>query len=292
MSRYGPAGGYPDEPRDPRRGRQDDPYHGQRAGQPSGGWEPHHGGWEGQEGQQGWETQRGWETQPGREGQPGWGDPYGQPADPWGQGQDSWSDLTQPQPAYQDPQQTRAYPPPVHHRPPYPPDPRGEPDWDEPAPPRRRTGLLVALVLVLVLVVAAGIGAVLFWTSGDGSDPGAGGVESPSAPATGEAADEDENGVPQDRIGMGAVVAQEDDCLVNESTDDDPVMRIVPCDTDEDTRVYRVLSRADQQVSGETAEEQDSSAHQICGEVGGYQYHYRFVGQTEDDSFVLCMSEE
>lgn len=315
MSRYGPAGGYPDQPGDPHSGRWTDPYSTHRGGHQGGGWEGHQGGRE--QDQSGWEGhQGGWEQgppphpgqpyppqQPGQPyppqaGEPyprhqyGGGDPYRPPADPWGQGQDSWADLTRPQPAYHDPQETQTYPQPAPHRSPYPPGGAGGQHWEEgPPPPRRRRVALVALVAVLVLLVAGGLAAVLFWISGDDQDPAAAGAGQPTA-TDGAEADEDGDDGPEDRIGMGAVVAEADDCLVNDSTDDDPVMRIVPCDTEEDTRVYLVLSRVDEQIAGETAEEQDSAAHEICGEVEGYEYHYRFVGPSEEDSFVLCMREE
>jgi hypothetical protein len=226
-------------------------------------------------------------------------DPYRQPADPWGQGgagggHDSWGDPTRPQQPYADQpppyaeQRTQSFGP--AGPPAYPP---AGGYWEEPPPPRRRLGTVV-LVSVLVLLVAGGLGFALFWISGGDADRTAGGGDLPSAPATGDAGENGDGedgggGVPVDRIGMGAVVAQVDDCLINESTDDEPAMRIVSCDTDRDTLVYRVLLRVDEQVTGETEAEQDSAAHQICGDVEGYAYHYRFVGHTEADSFVLCM---
>ncbi len=68
-------------------------------------------------------------------------------------------------------------------------------------------------------------------------------------------------------------------------------MRIVPCDTDEDTAVYRVLARFNEQVSGETPEEQDRSAQEIFLGTENYEVHYRFVAADPEDSFVLCLDQ-
>jgi hypothetical protein len=146
--------------------------------------------------------------------------------------------------------------------------------------------------VVLVLLVAAGVAATLYWV-GDGAQPAADPTGSPGdeASATATAGGDEDDDAPPDRIGMGPAVAQPGDCLINEGTAEEPAMRVVPCDTDEDTLVYRVLSRFDEQVTGDTPQEQDQSAQQICAGTEGYAHHYRLVAENPQDSFVLCMEE-
>jgi hypothetical protein len=268
MSHYGPGGGYSDHPDDPHREQSWDPP----------GSEP-------------------------RGGQPG----YRPPADPWEQSQGSWADLTVPQ-HRPDP---GGYDQPTHQQPSGPPAPYGQQPYQEayhqpyaetypggpswaPEPPRRRTGLVVGLVVLLVLVLAGGVGLTLFLVSGGEDDPlltgdGSGASSDPSASGSPEGPDDPDN--PEDRIGFSATVARADDCMVNDAGDAEPVMRIVPCDTDEDGPVYQVLARFDEQVTGDTDEELDQSAQQICASAEGYEYFYRFIGPTGDQSFVLCMVE-
>lgn len=329
MSRYGPAGGYPDPSGESHHaGQPDDFYPDYRTGRyrpdpgPPPGGGPHQPADPYQQQADPYQPADPYQQAPDPYRQapdpyrraP---DPYQQPADPWAPRQDTWAGQTRPQMPYQDPRAphqhppaTQAYPQPGH------PPPRHQPGGPgghggpggyggpEEEPPPRRSAALAAGIVVLVLLVAAGLGGLLFWLTGDDDrDPVGSGDDHLTTAAPDEAGanggddgdggDEgDADDGPQSRIGKGAVVAEADDCLVNDSTDDDPAMRIVACDTDEDTRVYRVLYRADVQVSGETAEEQDSAAHEICGEISGYEYHYRFVGPVEEDSFVLCMREE
>jgi hypothetical protein len=267
MSSYGSAGGYPSQP---------DPY---QQANPYGGGQPPH--------------------------QPAGGQgPYGPPpADPWGQGQEqgSWADLTSPQPQYGAPPDppTRAYGDTTYQQP-YA-DAYGQPyqqqygpeTWDQP-PPRRRTGLTVALSVAAVLVLAAAVGITLFLVSGGDEEPGltAPGTEQPDPGATGEEEPPGPDAPPEARIGYNATYATVDDCLVNDAGDADPQLRIVPCDGDEEGPVYQVLQRFDEQVSGETEAEHNESARQICAAVVGYQFYYRFIGPTEEDSFVLCLVEE
>lgn len=286
MSSYGPTGGYPGQPDQPHPQQPWDPH---QQTDPYGGGHPPY-----QQGGQG---------------------PHGPPpADPWGQGpgqghgsgQGSWADLTTPQPRYGGP----ADPPPEPYgdatrpQPPYQPpysDPYGEPyeqpygpdgEWGEPRP--RRTGLTVALAVVAVVVVAVAVGVTLFLVSGGDEEPGptVPGTEQPDAGATEQAGSPGAEVPPEDRIGMSAARAIVDDCLVNDAGDDDPQLRIVPCDADAENTLYRVLERFDQQVSGDTAAEQDQSAQQICAAAQGYEYFYRFVGPTEEQSFVLCLVEQ
>jgi hypothetical protein len=271
MSSYGPAGGYPGQPDQPHPQQPWDPY---QQSNPYGGGQPPH-----QQGGQG---------------------PYGPPpADPWGQGQGSWADLTTPQPRYGGPAEppTQAYGETTYQQPyadaygqPY--QQQYEPDgphWDEPPP--RRTGLTVALAVTAVVVLAVAVGVTLFLVSGgdEGQPATAPGTEQPDPGATGEDEAPGPDAPPEDRIGLSATEAVADDCLVNDADNADPQMRIVACDADEEGPVYRVLERFDQRVSGDAPAEQDQSAQQICSQAEGYEFFYRFVGPTEDESFVLCL---
>jgi hypothetical protein len=279
MSRYGPPGSYPEEPYGGRHGSPHDepadPDRTYRQAGPEDPYRPPADPW-------------GQPTQPwGQEPTQPWGQE--QPTQPWGQEQPTqpvgqrgaWTDLTRPQPGYD----------PTAHHPPY---QAADYGWGAPPePPARRPWLAVLLVL-LVLLVAGGVAVTLFWVSGGeepdqagGSTTGPGG----GSTATGPATPGGETG-PEDRIGLSATVAQVDDCLVNDGSSQDPVMRIVDCDADESPPVYRILARFDERVTGATEAEQDESAQQICLETDGYEFHYRFVAAAGAGSFVLCLAEE
>lgn len=165
----------------------------------------------------------------------------------------------------------------------------------------RRRGLLVALVLVLALVVAFGVAGTFYGVSRDGGmdtateeDPrGGSSGASPGSP-TG-AATTTPGGfsvAPENRIGMGPVVAQPGDCLVNDGSEAEPVMRIVRCDTDGNTVVYQVLERYQEAAAGDTEQERDLAAQEICSGIERYAHHYRLLVDEPGESFVLCMDEE
>jgi hypothetical protein len=176
------------------------------------------------------------------------------------------------------------------YRDPYPPPP--EPPLPPPPPPRRRNVGLYATVVVLVVLAAAGVGYALYLLSGEeGTDqPGTLATAGPTPAATGDpTASPDPAGSPPDNVGMNAAMAQVDDCLVNDGTTEQPQMRIVPCDADEDSQVFRVLEIVDERIDGE-GEAANQQAQSVCGSTEGYTHHYYEVGDTA--SFVLCMVEE
>ena len=204
---------------------------------------------------------------------------YGPPSDPWGAAPvaDSWNDYgvtAPPQPTYR------------------PFDPYDDPYEIRPGPPPRRNIGLYALVATLVVLAAGAVGYALFLLSGDDSANTSATGGTPTEAATGGPTDStgtpDPNESPRDNIGMNAAMAQVDDCLVNDGTAEQPQMRIVPCDTDEDTQVYQVLAIFNERVEGE-GEAANDQAQQICSGTEGYKYHYYEV--SESASFVLCMTD-
>lgn len=275
MSRYGPAdGGYPPA---------GDPY-----GEPPDAWAA--GGYGGQP--------------PYREHAPyggqGGPDDYGSPP-PAAAGRGSaWRDLTSPQPP-PPPDSTSYLDYPTAAQPVYRDDARDrrhDGPWEHPPPPRRRRTLLVGLLVVaLLLVVGGGVLATLSWVASGEAEPDttAVGPVGPTGTPQPQASEEpdDEPADPQARIGMSAAVVEPDDCMVNDGTDLEPEMRIIDCDDPEQVRtVYRVLTRFDEPIEGETEQEWDQAAQQLCAEEEEYEVHYRFVADNQDDSFVLCMVEQ
>ena len=160
-------------------------------------------------------------------------------------------------------------------------------------PPRSARSRLLglyAMVAALVLVAAAGVGYALFLLTGD-DEPDENLTVAPTTtpPATGDPTPATEpTPNPRDNLGMNAAMALVDDCLVNDGTMDDPQMRIVSCDTDESSQVFRVLAIFDEEVEGQ-GEVADEQAQQICADVDGYTHHYYEVGEAA--SFVLCLAE-
>jgi hypothetical protein len=207
-------------------------------------------------------------SEPGRRGP----EEYGPPSDPWGSAPvtDSWNDYGATQPPYS------SY------------DPYGEPHHARAMPPPRRNAGLYAVVALLVVLAASGVGYALYLLSGDdGETTAGGGTPAPTtsaAPSTSPGA----SASPRDNVGMNAAMAQVDDCLVNDGTDGQPEMRIVPCDTDEDTQVFQVLAIFSERVDGE-GDAANEQAQAVCADTEGYKFHYYEV--SENASFVLCMTD-
>jgi hypothetical protein len=167
-------------------------------------------------------------------------------------------------------------------------DPYGERHQVLEMPPPRRNVGLYAVVALLVVLAAGGVGYALYLLS---SDEGETTADDPTPAATttaGPSSSPGPNGTPRDNIGMNAAMAQVDDCLVNDGTVDLPEMRIVPCDTDEDTQVFHVLAIFSERVEGGGAAANEE-AQAICAGTEGYKYHYYEVGESA--SFVLCMTD-
>jgi hypothetical protein len=152
-------------------------------------------------------------------------------------------------------------------------------------PPRRNVGLYAVVALVVVLA-ASGVGYALYLLSGDDGDPTAGGGTPAPTSTAGPSTSPGPSASPRDNIGMNAAMAQVEDCLVNDGTTQQPQLRIVPCDTEEDTEVFQVLAIFSERVEGEGANEH---AQSICADTEGYKYHYYEVSETA--SFVLCMTD-
>lgn len=283
MSRYGPPG----EPHRPYRRSHPGP---EEYGPPSDPW-----GGEGRGGEGRHPDQRHpdyYDPPPGYEpeyGPPGYGPQgyesarYGQPGyDPPGYGQPAYDAPGYGQPGYEPP-------PPAYDRPPGD-DWADPPDdgWDAipPPPPRRPIGLY-ALVAVLVVLAASGVGYALYLLTGEDGEPTAAPPTAPAATGTPQATPT--AGAERDNIGLNAATAQVDDCLVNDGSAEQPQMRVVACDAeDEDRQLFEVLEIFDERVEGE-GDIANEQAQSVCADTEGYTHHYYEVGETE--SFVLCMAE-
>ncbi|MFV2017452.1 LppU/SCO3897 family protein [Micromonospora sp. LOL_023] len=140
------------------------------------------------------------------------------------------------------------YPPPPGSGGGYPPPP--PPGWGPPPPgmpggqpPKKsRVGLIIGLVIgAVVLLVLCGCGGLVAFAVANGETSTASGpVESPSVGTPAESPDDDaESGVPPTEDGdtVGLIVVG--DCVVNDGTDSDAVLRKVACEPGS----YEVLAR-------------------------------------------------
>lgn len=218
--------------------------------------------------------------------------PYGPPADPWGERPtEPWAADVTRSTGYQPPVGADDGPPVAG---PYPAGPTAGREAEPGLPPgyglldepsRRPIGLYVA-VAVIVVLAAVGVGYALYLLSDDDPEPP---VARPTATTTPTPSPAPSGEVVRENIGMNAAMALVNDCLVNDGTEDEPQMRIVPCDSEEETELYQVLEIFNERVEG-TKEEADQQAQRICADTEGYTHHYYEVGQTA--SFVLCMAEK
>ena len=121
--------------------------------------------------------------------------------------------------------------------------------------PPNRALLMAAAVLAVVGVAAL---AVVALTTGPPSSP------TVSATATRSA------------VAVGARFAKAGDCLVNDGSEDAPVLRLVSCGP----HTYVVLAR----VEGVT------DADKACAGVVGYEYNYSYESPLDAGlDFVLCL---
>ncbi|NUR71221.1 MAG: hypothetical protein HOU81_10405 [Hamadaea sp.] len=75
---------------------------------------------------------------------------------------------------------------------------------------------------------------------------------------------------------VGARFARTGDCLVNEGSEADPVLRLVSCAPG----AYAVLAR----FEGVT------DADRVCAQVAGYEYNYSYDSPLDTElDFVLCL---
>jgi len=194
---------------------------------------------------------------------------YGQPTDPWGG-----------QPLSAPPPQAPYSPAPQYGAPaPY--DPQFDPQYGSPPPtgpvwqtepPQpdgpRRTALIVTVIAVVGILLVGG--AVATYIALDRNTPGGGGATSgpPSTPATAESNTADVR------------FATKGQCVVNEGSNDEPVMKVVPCAKN----TYEILARFDGQVD-------PSKPEKKCETVEGYEYHYYYDSSLDTLDFVLCMKK-
>lgn len=118
-------------------------------------------------------------------------------------------------------------------------------------------------MIVAAALAAVGAGALLLVALTEPDDP----RPQPTAAVTGRATTS---------VAVGARFARAGDCLTNDGTDAEPVLRMVRCAPG----AYEVLKR----VEGVT------DADRACAEVPGYEYNYSYDSPLEDSlDFVLCL---
>ncbi|WP_245601703.1 LppU/SCO3897 family protein [Hamadaea tsunoensis] len=77
-------------------------------------------------------------------------------------------------------------------------------------------------------------------------------------------------------VAVGARFAQKGDCLVNDGSDAEPLLRLVSCGPE----VYQVIARF----------EGTTDADKACAQVTGYQYNYSYDSPLDNSlDFVLCL---
>lgn len=143
-----------------------------------------------------------------------------------------------------------------------------------PEPPKKKTGMVVAIVVMAVLVVAgAGVG-IYFATKGDGGDNTAGGATTATATDTSDATTSEDETTTEDEEttteedGGQAIDAQPGDCIkVNVASSTNADVETVDCSSAE--AIYKVATR-----------EEDST-----GTCPNEQY----VQYTEEGELLLCL---
>jgi hypothetical protein len=150
-------------------------------------------------------------------------------------------------------------------------DPYGGADgqW-VPEPKQGSKGLVAILAAVLVLVLCGGGVAALYLigagsgTSSAGGSPTSHPTSGPSGGATATAS--------YDPTGI-----RENQCVVNDGTDNDPRMRVVTCAPG----TYLVLKRLD-----------GTSDQDQCKQVKGSTHTYWYKTTPESQDFVLCLTKK
>jgi hypothetical protein len=109
-----------------------------------------------------------------------------------------------------------------------------------PAPPKRRSGLKIALIIgaVVLLLLCSCVGLAIWGLANyesDDPDPGPIGAPTPRPSASADPLPSRTSGGPD----LDGQVFVTGDCLVNDGTDSDPELRKVPCGPD----TYEVLAR-------------------------------------------------
>jgi hypothetical protein len=149
------------------------------------------------------------------------------------------------------------------------------PQAPPPPPPANRTGLIVGLAALAVLLVGAA--TLIFVLTRTDNPPPTG--ESPP-PSSGPATSGQPGGGGGPTTGASptdvrfVTVGQ---CVVNEGTNDDPKMRIVPCGP----RTYEVIKRQD-----------GTHDVNVCKGVPGYTDHFYFDVTLDSLDYVLCLKRQ
>ena len=218
---------------------------------------------------------------------PGWSsgdEPYAEPADPWGDHgtavpeSSSWGghppSIPQQAVGYHSaplsPGGAQPGGPPAGAYP-----PRGGAQWNPvPAPPPRRNGPILALVVTLGVLIIIGLGTT-GWLLKERNEQRADPVASATstAPTVGGPAP---RGSEDARFNVKA-----GDCVVNDGTPEKPEMRATPCTTG----TYDVLQR----IKGRTTGEKDAESK--CAKVRGYTKWYFYDSPLDELDFVLCLKE-
>lgn len=143
-----------------------------------------------------------------------------------------------------------------------------------PEPPKKKTGLIVAIVAVAVLVIAgAGIGLYFVTKGDDGNDTAGGGTSTSSTPDKTDSSDTDgptgeETTTEETQDAGEAIDAQPGDCIkVNVASSTDADVETVDCSTPE--AIYKVATR----------EETDTES---CP-------NDQYVTYTEEGQLLLCL---
>ncbi|MFC0532944.1 LppU/SCO3897 family protein [Phytohabitans kaempferiae] len=172
-----------------------------------------------------------------------------------------------------------------YDQPGYPPVPPTEPVWGQPVPPpppkKSSRALIFVIVALALLVVAGGVAAVVK-LGGSGETP----LTQQTTPAPGDPTGEP-GGAPEPEPTQDATPAPENStdarfvkagqCVVNEGSNDQPVLKIVECGS----KTFEVLARFDGTIDYETK----------CKTVEGYQFHYFFDSELNPLDFVLCLKQ-
>jgi hypothetical protein len=187
-------------------------------------------------------------------------EPYTEPADPWGD-----QGAAAHEPAWSGHAQVPQQPPSFGSQ------PATGPSWSQPPPPKRNTPI-IALVVTLGLLICIGLGATA-WLLKERSDK-----KTPAAASSSAAANPGPAPQGSADARFNVKVGQ---CVVNQGTDEEPTMEIVPCSSG----TFEVLKR----VEGKTTGEKDAETK--CAKVSGYTKWYYYDSPLDDFDFVLCLKE-
>jgi hypothetical protein len=154
------------------------------------------------------------------------------------------------------------------------------PAWQAPpaaAPPARRNGPIIALVVVLGLLICGGLGTAAWLVQRDPNTEA--GNDTGPTPAASSTAD---RSVPEPQSSEDARFVAKGQCVRNESrADDSPDLKIVSCASG----TYLVLKRVDGRTTGER------DAESKCGKVKQYTKWYFYNSELDSLDFVLCLRE-